>query len=55
MPTASMKGAAIPSRNLIVSMPRQITNMFSAQKAKKQTQMAPGIRPAAGHRIASIE
>jgi len=36
-PIPSMKGAPMPSRNLMVSMPRQMTAMFSAQKAKKQT------------------
>ncbi len=38
-PIASMNGAAIPSRNLIVSIPRKITKMFRAQNAKKQIQM----------------
>src|SRR5579864_583500 len=38
-PTPSMKGAAMPSKILMVSMPRQTTNMFSAQKAKKQIHM----------------
>src|SRR5208282_2150633 len=37
-PTHSMNGAAIPSKNLIVSIPRKITRMFSSQKSPKQTQ-----------------
>src|SRR5436309_103102 len=53
-PTPSMKGAAIPSKNLIISIPRQITYIFSAQNAKKQTQTPIGDDPAAGHRIRSI-
>ena len=54
-PTQSMKGAPIPSRNLMVSMPRQMTAMLTSQKAKKQTQMPPGQSPAAGQRIFSME
>jgi len=53
-PTPSITGAPMPSRNLMVSMPRQITAMLSAQKAKKQTQDTPGAA-AAGHRIRSME
>src|SRR5260370_37017573 len=49
-PTPSMKGAAIPSRNLMVSIPRQTTNMFSAQKRKKQGHMAAHEPLAAGQR-----
>jgi len=36
-----MNGAPIPSRNLIVSIPRQITIMLMAQKRKKQIQLLP--------------
>ena len=38
-PMASMNGAATPSRNLMVSIPRKITKMFKAQNAKKQIQI----------------
>src|ERR1019366_3548796 len=41
-PMPSMKGAPMPSRNLMVSIPRQITAMLSVQKAKKQIQAPPG-------------
>jgi hypothetical protein len=46
-----MNGAAMPSRNLMVSIPRQTTNMFSAQKKKKQVHMAADEPLAAGQRI----
>ncbi len=39
----------------MVSMPRQITAMFSAQNAKKQIQMPPATPAAAGHRMWSME
>ena len=52
-PTASMNGAPIPCRNLMVSMPRQITNIFSAQNAKKQIHSATA--GVAGRMIFSIE
>jgi hypothetical protein len=50
-----MKGAPAPSRNLIVSIPRQITAILSSQKARKQIQRPPGMPPAPGHMIFSIE
>src|SRR5229473_8248913 len=53
-PTESMNGAATPSRTLIVSMPRQTTNMFSAQKEKKQIHMPVDDPLAAGQRIWSM-
>src|ERR1700688_3358677 len=40
-PTPSMKGAAIPSRNLIASIPPQMTKIFRAQNAKKHAKAAP--------------
>src|SRR5215813_88826 len=40
-PTPSMNGAPIPSRNFIVSMPRQITSMLRDQKARKHAQETP--------------
>src|SRR6266850_2465619 len=40
-PTPSMKGAPIPSKNLIVSMPRQITSMLRNQNAKKHAHDTP--------------
>src|ERR1700676_4583407 len=52
--TPSMNGAPMPSRNLMVSMPRQTTNMFSSQKEKKQIQGAAAIRPLGGYRILSM-
>ena len=54
-PTPSMNGAPTPSRKRMVSMPRQMTNMFSAQKAKKQIQMPPLKSFAAGQRICNME
>src|SRR5215813_15016547 len=36
-PIPSMNGAPMPSRNLIVSIPRQITSMFKDQNARKHT------------------
>ena len=54
-PIPSMKGAPMPSRNLMVSMPRQITAMFSAQKAKKQIHTPPGRCAAPGQKILSME
>ncbi len=51
----SMKGAPTPSRNLMVSMPRQTTHIFSAQKAKKQIQTPAAKSPAGGQMILSIE
>src|SRR5438477_11069839 len=53
-PTPSMKGAAMPSRILIVSMPRHTTNMFRAQKKKKQVHMAAEEPFAVGQRIWSM-
>src|SRR5271169_3882766 len=53
-PMASMNGAAMPSKNRMVSIPRQITKMFSAQKAKKQIQIPAFDAPAAGHRMPSM-
>src|SRR2546427_4689276 len=53
-PTESMNGAATPSRILIVSMPRQTTSMFSAQKKKKQDHIAVDDPFAAGQRIWSM-
>src|ERR1700722_13906006 len=50
-PTANMNGAAMPSRYFIVSMPRRITNMFSAQNAKKQIQSPDDELRAAGQTI----
>ena len=50
-----MNGAPMPSRNLMVSMPRQITTMFSTQNAKKQIQMPADVRRQPGHMIFSIE
>src|SRR5215471_6806269 len=47
-PTANMNGAPIPSRNLMASMPLQMTNIFSAQKAPKHIQTSAGL-DAAGH------
>src|SRR5215470_12960126 len=49
-PTPSMNGAPTPSRNLIVSMPFQITAMLRSQNAPKQIHTAAG-EDAAGHRI----
>src|ERR1017187_3956010 len=48
-PIPSMNGAPIPSRNLMVSMPRQITAMFSSQKAKKHSHAPPASCAAPGH------
>src|SRR6266536_5138082 len=53
-PTASMKGAATSSRNLIDSMPRHTTIMFKAQKKKKQAHMASEDPLVAGQRICSM-
>src|SRR5215471_12583780 len=36
-PTTSMNGSPMPSRNLMVSIRRQMTNIFSTQERKKQT------------------
>src|SRR5258708_19499213 len=44
-PTTSMNGAPTPSRTLMVSIPRQTTTMFSAQKRKKQIQLLPANLP----------
>src|SRR5229473_1931757 len=49
-PTPSMNGAAMPSRNFMVSIPRQITKIFSDQKAKKQIQVPSGQPRAEGHK-----
>jgi hypothetical protein len=54
-PIASIKGAPMPSRILIVSMPRQITAILSSQKAKKQIHWPPAACAAPGHRILSME
>src|ERR1035437_7879285 len=54
-PMPSMNGAPMPSRNLMVSMPRQMTAMLSPQKAKKQIHAQPGELAAAGQRILSRE
>jgi len=54
-PIPSMKGAPMPSRNLIVSMPRQITAMLSSQNAKKQNQIPPAKLAAAGQSTSSME
>ena len=54
-PIANMNGAPMPSRILMVSMPRQITAMFSNQKAKKQAHWPPAMFPAAGQIIFSME
>src|ERR1017187_2646815 len=54
-PMPSMKGAPMPSRNLMVSMPRHMTAMLSAQKAKKQIQAPPGEAAAPGQKIFSME
>src|SRR6516225_5693982 len=48
-PTPSMNGAPTPSRNLMVSIPRQITAMFSSQKARKQTHGTAALLRAPGH------
>src|SRR5437016_5468437 len=53
-PTESMNGAATPSRNLMVSMPRQTTSIFSAQNKKKHDHIAGEDPLAAGQRIWSI-
>src|SRR5215467_10624003 len=53
-PTASINGAAAPSRNLMVSMPRRITTILSAQKHRKQTHGPALHDPQAGHRIRNI-
>jgi hypothetical protein len=50
-----MKGAPMPSRNLMVSMPRQITTMFNAQNAKKHSHAPPGKCAAPGQKILSME
>src|ERR1700688_1023622 len=54
-PTPSIRGALTLCRNLIVSIPRQITVILTSQKAKKQTQTPTLIPAEAGHRICSIE
>src|SRR2546430_1990276 len=54
-PTPSMNGAPMPSRNLIVSIPRQMTNMFNNQNAKKHTHEMPEWFAALGQSTASIE
>src|SRR5262249_47749547 len=54
-PTASMNGAPTPSKNLMVSMPRQITAMFSSQKAKKQIQGVAAWAAAVGSKTRNIE
>ena len=38
-PTANMNGALTPCRNLMLSIPRQTTNIFNSQNAKKQIHM----------------
>src|ERR1700722_9761584 len=40
-PTPSIKGAAMPSKNLIVSIPRQITRMLRSQNAPKHAHREP--------------
>jgi len=50
-----MNGAPIPSRNLMVSIPRHTTTMLIAQNRKKQIQPLPGKLAAPGHKILSIE
>src|ERR1700677_4563799 len=54
-PMPSMNGAPMPCRNRMVSMPFQITAMFSAQNAKKQTQMPLENCAAAGQTIFNME
>ncbi len=54
-PTTSINGAPIPSRNLMVSIPRQITAILIAQKIKKQIQLLPGRFAAPGHTIRNME
>ena len=54
-PIPSMKGAPIPSRKRMVSMPLQITAKFSSQKAKKHSHGTDGLCPAAGTRMRSME
>src|SRR5271157_2543609 len=48
-PTASMNGAPMPSRNLMVSMPRQITAMVSSQNSEKQIHGVHALDVTAGH------
>src|SRR5580658_473024 len=55
IPTASMSGAATPSSRRMVLIPRQMTNMLSSQKEKKQIQMVSGCAAAPGHTTRSIE
>src|ERR1043166_7360639 len=54
-PTASMNGAPMPSRNFMVSMPRQMTAMLSSQNAKKQIHGVAALLAALGHNTRSIE
>src|ERR1039457_2056193 len=53
-PIASMNGALIPSRSLMVSMPRRITTMFKAQKKKKQIHAAALVLAKGGHTILAM-
>ena len=53
-PTPNMKGAPIPSRKRMVSIPFQMTAIFRSQKAPKQSHPMEGSE-AAGHRIRNIE
>src|ERR1051325_482402 len=53
-PMPSMNGAPMPSRNLMVSMPRQMTNMLRPQNAKKQIQDAAELAAKDGKRILAI-
>src|SRR5258708_5823078 len=54
-PTTSIKGAPIPSRNLMVSSPRQMTIRLIPQNTKKQPQPQPGTLAAPAHTMQNTE
>ena len=54
-PTPNMKGAPMPSSTLMVSIPRQITNMFNSQNSRKHTQGSAALPAIEGMRIDSME
>src|SRR5260370_8775232 len=54
-PTHSMNGALTPCRNLMLSIPHQITAIFSAQNAKKQIHGSAGCVAAPAHNPTSTD
>src|SRR5579859_5979074 len=54
-PTPSINGAPMPAKNLIVSIPRQMTSIFSNQNAKKHVHETPAWFAALGQSTTSIE